>query len=97
MNPTAFLSAEEYLASPLRAEFGCVMADVFLTRGMSGLALRQRMLDQGDSTPVVFFTAHDDDETRAAAERKSCAAFVRKGEPMLLLEALRRIAQRRGR
>ena len=91
MKPSAFLSAEEYLASPVRAEFRCVVSDVLFRSGAPGLELRQRMLDEGDLTPVVFFTAHDDVGTRTAAERIGCAAFVRKGEPMLLLEALQEI------
>ena len=91
MKPTAFLSAEEYLASPLRAAFRCVVSDVLFRSGTPGLQLRQRMLDEGDPTPVVFFTAHDDVETQIAAQRLGCAAFVPKDEPMLLLEALREI------
>lgn len=91
LRPSAFQSAEGFLASPMRSEFGCLVLDVHL-HGMSGLELRKHMLDGGDLTPVIFLTALDDAETRTEAARMGCAAILYKGEDLLLLvDALLRI------
>jgi len=96
LRPSAFQSAEEFLASPLRGGFGCLVLDVHLGAGMSGLELRRQMLDNGDLTPVVFLTAHDDFVTRSEVDCMGCAAFIRKGrDHVLLIDALLRIERSR--
>jgi len=96
LRPSAFQSAEGFLASPLRSGFGCLVLDVHLDGGISGLELRRQMLDNGDLTPVIFLTAHDDSVTRGEAARMSCAAFIRKGgDQVSLIDALLRIEQSR--
>ena len=92
LRPSAFYSAEGFLASPQRGGFGCLVLDVHLDGGRSGLELRRRLLDNGELTPVIFLTAHDDPVTRSEATRMGCAAFIRKGEDHLsLIDALLRI------
>ena len=94
--PSAFQSAEGFLASPLRSEFGCLVLDVNLDGGMSGLELRRQMLDDGDLTPVIFLTAHDDFVTRSEVDCMGCAAFVRKGgNHVPLIDALLRLERAR--
>ena len=94
--PSAFQSAEAFLASPLRSGFGCLVLDVNLDGGMSGLDLRRQMLDDGDLTPVIFLTAHDDFVTRSEVDCMGCAAFVRKGgNHVPLIDALLRIERAR--
>jgi FixJ family two-component response regulator len=92
LRPSAFQSAEGFLASPLRSGFGCLVLDVHLDGGMSGLELRRQMLDNGDLTPVIFLTAHEDFVTRSEVDYMGCAAFIRKGgNHMSLIDALLRI------
>ena len=94
--PSAFQSAEGFLASPLRSGFGCLVLDVHLDGGISGLELRRQMLDNGDLTPVIFLTAHDDFVTRSEVDCMGCAAFVRKGgNHVPLIDALLRIERAR--
>jgi FixJ family two-component response regulator len=58
-----FASAEEFLARPPGATPDCLVLDVNLT-GMSGVELRQRLLERGVAISAVFITAGDDARTR---------------------------------
>ena len=59
---------------------------------MSGIELGQRLVAEGEHIPFIYMTAHDDSETRAAAEAAGCAAFFRKTDAAAeVLEAIRRL------
>ena len=90
-----FLSAEDFLAAPGRASFQCLLLDIQL-RGISGIALHQRLLTQGDRTPVIYITGHEDPTTLAQATNAGCAAFLRKTDSSTaIIEALRQAASAR--
>lgn len=93
MHATAFQSAPEFLASPLRAAFTCLVLDVQLGAGMTGLELRRLLLKEGDRTPAIFLTAYDDPQTQAEAERLNSVIVGKGADPLSLVEAIRR-AQR---
>ena len=87
--PVSFVSAEEYFADPGRQRFSCLLVDIQLGR-MSGLDLQRRLITDGDPTPVIFITAHDDPAARAEALRNGCAGFFRKTDDgARILKALR--------
>ena len=89
--PVTYASAEAFLADTRHPEFDCLLLDIEL-RGMSGIELGQHLAAQGLRTPVIYITAHDDPDTRAAAAAVGCAAFFRKTDPGAeMLEAIRRI------
>ena len=95
MHPSIFASAEEFL-SARPSEIDCLLMDIRLGAGMSGLELHRRLLDQRDGTPVIYLSASDDPNFEAAARRMGCAAFIRKGAPSdLILTALARIREDR--
>jgi len=75
--PIAYPSAESFLSDAEHPDFGCLVLDIQLG-GMSGLELRQKLVEIGDGTPVIFITAHDDPEGRAQAEACGCAGYFRK-------------------
>ncbi len=77
IHPITYSSAEAFLADLKHPQFGCLLLDVQLD-GMSGIELARRLAAEGGRTPVIFVTAHDDPETRAAAELVGCAAYFRK-------------------
>lgn len=86
----SFSSAEEFLADPAHPRFDCILLDIQL-EGMSGLELHERLISEGDGTPVVFITAHDAPEVRAQAESAGCAGYFRKSDPGAdVLTAIRR-------
>ena len=85
----AFASAEEFLASPQRANTGCLVLDLRMA-GMSGLDLLKHLGAIGSRIPVVVLTAHGDDEARQRAIQAGAVAFLAKpfrGDA--LLEAVR--------
>ena len=92
--PLTFASAEAFLQSPERPNLKCLLLDIQLG-GMSGIALRRRLLAEGDTTPVIYITAHDESATRAEALSTGCAGFFRKTDPgAALIDALRRVTTR---
>ena len=72
-----FASAEEFLSQTDSDARGCLVLDVRLP-GMTGLQLQQHLCNQDWKLPVVFITAHDDDESRDLALRRGAIAYLRK-------------------
>lgn len=92
MQPITYGSAEAFLADTKQPRFDCLVFDVQLG-GMSGIELAQRLVAGGGHVPFIFITAHDDAETRAAAQAVGCAAYFRKNDAGAdVLEAIRRAA-----
>jgi FixJ family two-component response regulator len=91
LDPVTFASAEAMLASRATAPAPlCLVIDVQLP-GMNGFALRDRLAGAGVLPPVVFITAFDEPETRAAAGRAGAAAFLAKPfTGRVLLDTIRR-------
>jgi FixJ family two-component response regulator len=86
-----FRSGEDFLAAPGRAVLRCLLLDIHLG-GMSGIALHQQLLAQGDRTPVIYLTGHEDEATRSEAMKSGCAAFfVKTDASSAIIEALRRV------
>src|SRR5712692_2982903 len=56
----AFSSAEEFLASELVGQTECLLLDIAMP-GMSGPALQQELLRRRRRIPIVFITAHADE------------------------------------
>ena len=70
-----FGSAEEFLRSGALASVTCVIADVRLP-GMDGTQLQRRIRQERRQLPVIFVTAHDDDDVRRRAMREGAVAFM---------------------
>ena len=72
-----FASAEEFLqASQLQAT-ACVIVDVRMP-GMSGLELQQHLATVQCPVPLIFITAHGDEEARVRALRAGAVDFLYK-------------------
>ena len=72
-----FRSGEEFLNSPYLSQTDCLITDVRMP-GMSGLELQERLNAAHSSIPVVFISAHDDNEARARGLRAGAVAFLQK-------------------
>lgn len=59
----AFSSAEEFLASAYLGQTSCLVLDVAMP-GMSGPDLQQELARRRQEIPIVFITAHRDENTR---------------------------------
>ncbi len=59
-----FASAEEFLASDALTDTRCLILDVSMP-GMSGPELQRELNRRGFKTPIIFITAHCDQDLRA--------------------------------
>ena len=85
----AFASAEEYLASEEQDETGCLIADIRMP-GMSGLDLQARLEAEHRHIPIVFISAHGDEEMRLRALRGGAVEFLAKPfDRKVLLDCVR--------
>src|SRR5262245_14185321 len=71
----AFESGEAFLESGALSRVACVVADVRLP-GIDGLELQRRARRDRPSVPIIFITAHDDDDVRRRALRDGAVAFM---------------------
>ena len=72
-----FGSAEDYLASPDRADVQCVILDVQMP-GMNGLALQARLVDENEAPPIIFVTSYGDETVRRHAMRGGAVCVLEK-------------------
>jgi FixJ family two-component response regulator len=75
--PWIFASAEEFLESGTAASAACLITDVRMP-GIDGLELQRRVGLDRPELPVIFVSAHYDDETRRRAMGQGAAAFLYK-------------------
>ena len=62
----AFASAEDFLDSDFLHETDCLILDVRMP-GMSGIELQRQLTTRAISIPIIFITAHGDEETKTQA------------------------------
>jgi FixJ family two-component response regulator len=94
-----FASAEEFLQSGTLARTACLIADVRMP-GLDGLELQRRIRLERPQLPVIFITAHDDDDIRQQALQGGAVDFMCKPfDPADLLntieEALSQLSRER--
>jgi FixJ family two-component response regulator len=83
-----FESAEGFLRFGQLRDTSCLVLDVQMP-GMDGLQLQTQLAAEGCGIPVIFITAHDDQESRRRALRAGAVAFL--GKPFTdqqLLQAI---------
>jgi len=92
MNAETFASGQEFVdcidAMPsFRAD--CAILDVQMP-GMNGLDVQRRLEEREQPIPVIFITAHDDNDVRNRAMAAGAVAFLRKPfNDELLIKTLR--------
>jgi FixJ family two-component response regulator len=74
---SVFASAEEFLKSGALVEAICLVTDVRMP-GMDGVELQRRVKLERPQLPVIFISAHHDDETRQRALDEGAVAFLYK-------------------
>ncbi len=72
-----FESAEELLASGRLADTGCLVLDVRMP-GLSGLELQAQLIASGHAVPIIFITAHGEEDTRRQAIEAGALDFLQK-------------------
>jgi FixJ family two-component response regulator len=77
LSAEAFGSAEDFLESGKLDSTACLVLDVQLPR-MSGLELQKYLTAAGARVPIVFITAHEQEDVRAVALESGAVAFLSK-------------------
>jgi FixJ family two-component response regulator len=72
-----FSSSEAFLDSDRVSEPDCLVLDVRMP-GLSGLELQGHLHDMKCPTPIIFVTAHADDQVRARALQQGATAVLGK-------------------
>jgi FixJ family two-component response regulator len=86
--PSIYSSAEAFLRDSTHVPPDCLVLDIHLG-GMSGVDLRRRLTALGQTTPVIFVTAHDELKTREEARQVGSSAYLCKPvSAKLLVEAI---------
>ena len=75
--PVMFSSAEEFLRSGALAVASCVVTDVRMP-GINGIELQRRIRLERPEAPVIFVSAHYDDEIRQRALDEGAVRFLYK-------------------
>jgi FixJ family two-component response regulator len=75
--PWIFASAEEFLQSGTLSSAACLITDVRMP-GLDGLELQRRVSLDRPGLPVIFVSAHYDDEPRRRAMSQGASAFLYK-------------------
>jgi FixJ family two-component response regulator len=88
----AFSTGDEFLHSGTLAETACLITDVRMP-GMDGLELQRRVRAEYPELPVIFISAHENDDVRRQALAGGAVAFLYK--PFDAAELLRIIDDRR--
>jgi len=74
---STFGSAEEFLNSEQLDDTSCLITDVQMP-GMSGLDLQDRLIARGHRIPIIFITAHSDENVRSRAMKAGAIDFLTK-------------------
>ena len=72
-----FASAEEFLESQRVRDTSCLITDLQM-RGLSGIDLQRRLVDEGRGIPTIFITAFPDEKTRSHALNAGAIGFLSK-------------------
>lgn len=90
----AHADAADYLASGPAPGTACLLLDVRMP-GMSGVQLQDALIQRGDSTPIIFVTAHGDVPMAVEAVKKGAFDFIEKpfNEEQIVALIRRAVAQ----
>jgi FixJ family two-component response regulator len=84
-----FACAEDFLDSGRQWETGCLIVDIRMP-GMAGLDLQARLNADHCPIPIIFITAHGDEQMRLQAMRGGAVKFLAKPfDATILLEGVR--------
>jgi FixJ family two-component response regulator len=91
-----FACAEDFLDSGRQRETGCLIADIRMP-GMSGLDLQAKLNEDHCPIPIIFITAHGDEQMRLQAMRGGAVKFLAKPfDAAVLLEGVRAALESKG-
>ena len=98
----AYSTCHAFLSDPDSSRCACLVLDVRLPGGMSGLQLQQRLQEKGGEPPIIFISGHADVPMAVQAMRAGAVDFLQKPFPEQALldrieQALESYAERQQR
>ena len=72
-----FASAEEFLESQRVSDTCCLITDLQM-KGLNGVDLQRRLMDEGRDIPTIFVTAFPDEKTRSYVLNAGAIGFLSK-------------------
>jgi FixJ family two-component response regulator len=91
-----FACAEDFLDSGRQRKTGCLIADIRMP-GMAGLDLQAKLNADHCPIPIIFITAHGDEQMRLQAMRGGAVKFLAKPfDAAVLLEGVRAALESKG-
>ncbi|MDF1714870.1 MAG: response regulator [Akkermansiaceae bacterium] len=85
----AYPSVAEFLMRRDRSHRGCLILDVRMPGGPSGLELQKALADQGDNLPIIFLTGHGDIPMSVQVMKAGASDFLTKPvESDVLIDAI---------
>lgn len=89
-----FSETKDFLASDYKLKAHCLLLDVHIPGG-SGFELKKRLDSSGLKLPVIFMTAHDNEETRRKAKNIGAFAYLQKPfEDLQLIKTINKAVRR---
>ena len=86
-------SAEEYLDGFTTSQANCVLVDINLGSGLSGIELCKRLKASGRSLNVIVMTGVDVQQNKKEAIEAGCNAYLHKPfSPQTLIDAIEKRA-----
>ena len=77
LSARCFGSAEQFLQARAQHQSGCLIVDIRMP-GISGLELQAKLNGARCRIPIIFITAHGDEDMRMQALRAGAVAFLTK-------------------
>jgi FixJ family two-component response regulator len=77
LDNVAFASGQEFLDAGAADDVDCLIVDLRM-RGMSGLDLQQALSRAGHAVPIIFISAHGDEDARRRAMAAGSLGFLSK-------------------
>ena len=80
-----FASAEDFLQSDRINDTSCLITDVQMPGGLSGVELQSVLIARGSRVPIIFITAFPEDRIRRSVLEAGAIGFLSKPFPEAML------------
>lgn len=84
------VDGEEAIDKTLAQPFDLIICDIFM-KPMDGWSFIDHLREQGDTTPVIVLTGHEDGEMREKAYARDAVAFI--GKPVSKRRLIARVSE----